>query len=248
MQVTTKYRFIVTTLGLATFGIALIGVANLFHKEVAKIEIDRLVAEVGALLLVVGILHALFEFGLRGEMLREVSKAVVGDTVLHDSGLNSCEMNSRLVDERAHWTRAATLAVGFQYSPGFFKDYHEVLKTRCAAGLPTTVTVMTPDGVAATYLRDSKTGLAKVAEGVNDIRQLLAEADTGTTKRIRLFAHDRILRYSYIRTDEFVWIKFFTNSPDRALVPAFKVRAGTPLFEFFSGDIKRLQDLAHAVV
>jgi len=194
LQVTTKYRFLITTLGLAVFGIVLIAIANLFHLTVAKIELDRLVAEVGALLLVVGFLHGLFEFGLRGEMLREVSKAVVGDTLLHDSGLDSCEINSKLVNDRDHWSRAATLSVGFQYSPTFFKDYHDVLKARCAAGLPTTVTVMSPGGAAAKYLQDTRTGLAKVDEGVHDIQQLLAEADTGKKKHIRLLAHDRVLR------------------------------------------------------
>src|SRR3954464_8996976 len=110
------------TVGLAFLGIFLIGVANLFHAEAFKVELDRLLAEVGALLLVVGFLHWFFEFGLRAEMLREVSKAVVGDTILHDNGLDTCAMNSKSVNERDHWSKAATLAVGYQYSPSFFRD------------------------------------------------------------------------------------------------------------------------------
>jgi len=52
--------------------------------------------------------------------------------------------------------------------------------------------------------------------------------------------HDRVLRYSFIQTDDFIWVKFFTNSPERAEVPALKVRAGTPLFKFFNDDAQRL--------
>lgn len=246
MQVTTKYRFVVSTIVLIVGGVALIAVANLFHSEVGKLRLDHLVAEVGALLLVVGSLHWLFEFGLRAEMLREVSKAVVGDTRLHDSGLENCEINSKQVNDRAHWSRAATLDLGIQYSPSFFKEFHDVLKARCVAGLPTTVTVLSPTGAAAKYLQDSRTGLAKVAEGVRDIREILAEIDVGPTKHIHLLTHDRVLRYSYIGTNEFIWVKFFTNSSGRAIVPAISIRAGTPLFEFFRADIGRLREQSHA--
>ena len=88
--------------------------------------------------------------------------------------------------------------------------------------------VLTPSGTAAKYLQDSSTGLGKLADGIRDIRALLAEVDLGDTKHIQLYFHDRVLRYSFIGSDEFIWIKFFTNSAGRALVPAFKIRAGSP--------------------
>ena len=235
-----KHRSLIIMLILAILGFICIAAATTFHFVWAKISLDHLLAEVGALLLVVGMLHWLFEFNLRKEMLREVSAAVVGNTLLHDGGLESCKINSRDVDDRVHWLNASDLTVGVQYSPKFFKDFHDVIRRRCQEGRSTTALVLRPNLAATRYLQDTKTGTPKVEECVAEIRQLLEEADVGSEKHTKLLYHERVLRYSFIRTDEFIWVKFFTNSPERALVPAFKIRSGTPLFEFFDGDIKRL--------
>lgn len=237
-----RHRSIIITLVLVVLGFLLIGASQTFHAEWEKIYVDRLVAEVGALLLVIGVLHWFFELGLRKEMLREVSGTVVGSSRLHDSGLETCSMNSRQVEERAHWSRCANLIVGRQYSPRFFKEFHDVLRERCTHGLPTVVIILRPDGVAARYLEESMTGVPQVEECGKEIARLLGQIDTATKKHTRLLFHDRVLRYSFVMTDENIWITFFTNSPDRTAVPAFKVRAGTPLFEFFAEDIKRLTE------
>ncbi|HEY2971523.1 MAG TPA: hypothetical protein VGJ48_03340 [Pyrinomonadaceae bacterium] len=54
-------------------GVVLLAVANTFHRTIFKVDIDHLLAEIGALLLVVGFLHFLFELRLRQEMIREIS-------------------------------------------------------------------------------------------------------------------------------------------------------------------------------
>jgi hypothetical protein len=234
-----RHRSVIINFALGTLGLFLIGASHTFHFEWSKIQVDRLVAEVGALLLVVGILHWLFELGLRKEMLREVAGTVAGSTLLHDSGLESCSMNSRQVNDGVHWSRSANLTIGRQYSPRLFKDFHDVLKERRANRLPTTVIILHPDSTAARYLHESMTGTL-VKESVQEIVNLLHEIDNGSKKRTRVLFHDRVLRYSFILTDECVWITFFTNSAGRAMVPAFKVRADSPLFGFFADDIKRL--------
>jgi len=235
-----KHRSWIISLVLGFLGLGLITVSSTFHLAWNKIEVDRLVAEVGALLLVVGTLHWLFDVGLRREMLREISDAVIGNTQLHDNGLDTCIMNSRLVDDRAHWERAANLTIGLQYAPKFFKDFHDTLRSRCAAGRPTWVAILRSDGLAVRYLEDSKTGDAVIGDCLVEIRRLVAEADSAGQKSARIVLHDRILRYSFIRTDEFIWVKFFTNSRGRATVPALKIRSGSPLYSFFDGDISRL--------
>lgn len=237
-----RYRAVIVTLTLATIGLALIVAAQTFHKELLKVEIDRIVGEVGTLLLVVGILHWLFEIGLRREMLREISAAVIGSTRLHESGLENCLMNSRLVDDAPHWRNCASLTIGHQYSPRFIKDFYEVLEARAKNQRHTTVTVLDPNSAAAQYVQESINGHPSVGDSVKEIVELLKEIDGGTEKYTDLVLHDRILRYSFIKTDEFIWIKFFTNSAGRTTVPALKVRAGTPFFKFISDDINRLLD------
>jgi hypothetical protein len=234
-----RHRSLIIFLGLFVLGAVLIAASNTFHYEWLKVQLDRLMAEVGALILVVGILHWFFEFGLRKEMLREVAGTVVGSTHLHESGLDTCNINARRVDESAHWSQSANLTIGYQYSPSFFKEIHEVLRQRCKRGLPTTVTILRAKGAAARYLHDSTTGNPKIEQSVSEIVALLREINAGANGCTVMF-HDRVLRYSFIQTDENVWIKFYANSAARTTVPAFKVRAGTPLFNFFADDIKRL--------
>ncbi len=240
-----KHRSIIITLVLALVGITLISVSQTFEFEWAKIQIDRLTTEVGALLLVIGLLHWFFELGLRKEMLREVAATVSGSNLLHVNGLESCNMNSRQLDDRGHWARSATLTIGRQYSPRFFKDFHDVLAERCARGLTTTVAVLRPGGTAARYLQESQSSNPLVRECTEEISNLLAQIDSGRKKYTRVLFHDCVLRYSFTKTDEHRWITFFTNSTGRAIVPAFKVRAGTPLFVFFEEDIKRLLKQSH---
>jgi hypothetical protein len=240
-----RHRSWIIFLSLFVVGSVLIGVSNTFHHEWLKVQLDRLIAEVGALILVVGILHWAFEYGLRKAMLSEVASTVVGSAHLHESGLDSCNMNARHVDESAHWSQSANLTIGYQYSPSFFKEIHEVLRQRCRRGLPTTVSILRANGAAARYLHDSTTGNPAIEQSVAEIVALLSEINAGT-KGCTLLFHDRVLRYSFIQTDEHIWIKFYANSAARATVPAFKVRADTPLFSFFSGDIKRLLEDSHA--
>jgi len=234
-----KHRSLIIFLALFVFGAVLIGASNTFHYEWLKVQLDRLMAEVGALILVVGILHWAFEFGLRKAMLSEVAGTVVGSAHLHDSGLVSCNMNARHVDESVHWSQSANLTIGYQYSPSFFKEIHEVLRQRCRSGLPTTVAILRANGAAARYLHDSTTGTPTIGKSVAEIVALLEEVSVGE-KACTLLFHDRVLRYSFIQTDEHVWIKFYANSAARTTVPALKVSAGTPLFNFFANDIKRL--------
>jgi hypothetical protein len=239
-----RHRSVIVALVLATIGFILIIVSHAFQMEWGKIQIDRLVAETGTLFLIVGILHWLFEIGLRREMLREIAGTITGNTGLHDCGLDSCLLDSRQVDEKAHWSKSANLTIGNQYSARFFKDFHDALKQRCTRGLPTTVTILRPASAAAQYVQSSLSANPAVIDSIAESVKLLGEIGAETKKGIRILFHDQVLRYSFIQTDEYVWIKFFTNSSGRATVPAFKVRSNTPLFEFFAADIKRLLERA----
>lgn len=234
-----RYRATIISLTLFVIGTILIGVANTFHYEWMKIQVDRLTAEIGALILVVGMLHWFFEFRLRKEMLREVATTAVGSTHVHECGLETCSLNARDVNERTHWSQSTNLTIGYQYSPSSFKDFHDVFRERVQRRLPTTIMILRADGAAARYLHDSITGNPTVRQSVSEIVALFREIDPNGN-RCRILYHDRVLRYSFIQTDEQVWIKFYANSPERTTVPAFKFRAGTPLFEFFADDIKRL--------
>ena len=225
---------------LGFVGVLFIAASGTFQLTILKVQIDHLVAEVGALLLVLGVLHFMFELRLREEMLKEVSSAVLGNERLHETGLADCLLNSKDVKDLEHWEAATTLTLGLQYSPRFVEDFHWIIGKRAAAKKRTTILLMDENSPAARYLKESNTGVADVQGGVSRIRQLISESAKGETDCITIKTHDRVLRYSFIHTEESIWIKFYTNSNTRMTVPALKMRAGTPLYNFFNADIEHL--------
>ena len=152
--------------------------------------------------------------------------------------------NSRTVDERTVWLESAILVVGIQYSPKFFKDFFDVVRSRSRDGKTTLALVVRPEGPAARYLAETTTGTANVTECVHEIERLLKEADEGRGY-VRVKMHDRVMRYSFIRTEKHIWIKFFTNASYRAVVPAVRVNSDSELFAFFETDIRKLDEVSH---
>ena len=49
------------------------------------------------------------------------------------------------------------------------------------------------------------------------------------------------MRYSFIRTEKEIWVKFFTNTAHRTIVPAVKIESDSELFAFFEEDIRQLE-------
>lgn len=226
---------------LAIVGIALIALSNAFHAVFLNVDLARLAAEVGALLLVLGVLHFMFEFRLRREMLKEVSTAVLGDERLHNSGLADYLTDSKDVEDSDQWAVADTLTIGLQYSPRFVEDFNGLIARRAAAGKRTKILVLNGNSAAAKYLKESRTGIADIEGSVGKIHAIIQGAVTSRPEYVSIITHDRVLRYSFIRTDESIWIKFYANSNARVTVPALKVRVNTPLYDFFDADIDRLE-------
>lgn len=152
--------------------------------------------------------------------------------------------NSRTVDERTHWVESGILVVGVQYSPKFFKDFFDVIRSRSEEGRTTLALVVRPGGPAAAYLSENTMGSPNVGECVHQIERLLREADEGRG-HVRVKMHDRVMRYSFIRTEQRIWIKFFTNASYRTVVPAVRMDSGGELFGFFEADIRKLEEVSH---
>lgn len=89
-------------------------------------------------------------------------------------------------------------------------------------------------------------GSPNVGECVHEIERLLREADEGRGY-VKVKMHDRVMRYSFIRTEQRIWIKFFTNVPYRTVVPAMRLDRGSELFGFFETDIRKLEKVSHDV-
>ena len=100
--------------------------------------------------------------------------------------------------------------------------------------------VLDPKGSTAKHLRESRTDQIDIESCVDEIIHLMREADDGRGY-VRVKKHNRALKYSFILTEKCIWVKFFTNTADRAIVPAVRVNSDDDLYKFFSEDAEKLE-------
>lgn len=240
---------------LVVSGLTLILVGNAFDYHFLKINVAELLAHVGALLLIVGLLHWLFNTSMRRQVTQEVFEAVVGAGHTSSSGIVDVSHNSRDVSYEKLIASAKRLIIGEHYSSRLFEDYAPQIRDRIARGQETIALLLKPDTHAARYLRESGSGHGGVEQQLQKIREITDISSNrhdnkvlGEAARVQMKWHKRVLRYSFVMSDELIWVRFFTNSEGYSLVPALCVAKGTPLYEFFLTDVTRLMEQAEDVI
>lgn len=229
-------------LWLVAVGFLLIIAGNAFKCEVVKVNLDQLVANVGALIAVIGLLQAVFDSAVREQIVSDVYASVTKGSRIRDSGIADAVPNSREVDYSTLLERSQRLIVGTHYSSRFFEDCADRLARRLKAPGETIVLFLDPDSAAAEYLKKSGSGRSDIAKELRRAKDLLI---LGNSKHVlRVHNHKRVLRYTFVMGDNDIWIRFFTNSEGFSHVPAVHVTRGGALFDFFESDIMRL--LEHA--
>ncbi|NVJ64741.1 MAG: hypothetical protein HWD84_11015 [Flavobacteriaceae bacterium] len=178
---------------------------------------------------------------MREEIVQEISIATLGTDRIHRNGLRDCTDNSRKIDEDNLWKATNSLIIGVHYSNRFVEDNADVIKSRIVDKKETHIFHIDEDSLAAKYLVDSKSGKSNIGEKTKNLKELI-ESEFNKSELVKIVKHSRVLRYSFIKTDQTIWVKFFTNSKGYSIIPAVKVETGTPLFEFFTSDIERLME------
>lgn len=229
------------TLILIVGGLILIVAANSFEATSLKVKVDHLLAEIGALFLVVGTLHWMFESRLRKEMLNDIASTALGSARLYESGLVDCTSDAKKVSESALWVASDQLIFGIHYSPRYLEHIYSLLKDRCNNGKRTRILVVKPDSVAATYLASSQSRIPDIKGEINRIMDLINALDPNRNL-VTLQYHQRILRYNFIYTEHYIWLNFLPNSRIMTVFPAIKIQTQTPFYRFFEADIKALID------
>jgi hypothetical protein len=149
----------------------------------------------------------------------------------------------KLPEEQTHWKKADKFIIGAHYAEYFFREEIGVFQARCESGRKTTVLLLKSDGVGARYLKDLDPEVPRdLGERVERTVKLLHDSPhlPGGKAHIEILLHEPVLRYSFIATEENIWVNFFTNSKGMTPVPALKVAEGSPLYQIFMGDIERL--------
>ncbi|OQW94249.1 MAG: hypothetical protein BWK79_06855 [Beggiatoa sp. IS2] len=230
------------TLILGIIGLVLIVLSFLFKGHIEKEEfIAQILAETGGLFLVVGVLHWMFDYNMREEMLRDISYNVLSNERIRQCGIIDCYDNSlELKDHLEHWKKAEHLIIGAHYAEGFFSNYVEIFQNRCQHQRQTTVLLSNPEGSGIKYLKEIDPEVPNVAERVQRITKLLTEPPYGCPKNMHIYLHPVVLRYLFVASDQCIWFIPMLNSKGRSPIPTLQIRADSSLYNIFYQDIQRL--------
>jgi len=235
-QLLVRYK----TVLLAAFGFVLLFVSLIFgHKGDDLIHLlIKLTGEIGGLFMTVSVLHALFEQDVKEEMLKEISENVLSNENLRRSGICDFQENSEHIDDisRKHLEKTNTLIIGANYAESFYKRKLPILAERCKNGRQTTILLLKGNSSASEYLE--KNGGVHINEKIDNMLTILKNNNKNNLLIIKQYSI--ILRYSFIATDEYLWLTFFTNTGIARGVPALKVTADSPLYNVFMKDIEVL--------
>jgi len=227
---------------LIILGLFLILIGNGFQSTFLKIQIDAVVANIGALFLFVGTVERIFDETARRELVYELLRSIRGDDRIHRNGLIDCVINSKDVSEPEEWSKAKILVVGIHYSSRFIEDNIDLIKGRIKNKRKTVICHVGGTTAAAQYLKDSESGRSDINSSISELK-LLVQLQFHGSLYVELVEHDRVLRYTFIYTESMVWVKFFTNTKGHATVPAVLIWSATPLFDFFKNDIRNMGGL-----
>lgn len=226
------------SLWLALAGIVLVILGNAIDYTIWSISVGSQIANIGALLLITGVLQWFFDRKVRNSFFLEIKREIVGSSHLANSGISDCYSDSKNVDFTEHFISSKQVIVGVNYSAKLIDNSITLLKERVSRELHTKIAVVDPGSDAARFLAaDYK--LAEISHGINKIEQIVDDLDRNRTY-IEIVKLKTILRYSFVSFDSRIWVVPGTNGLGRRAVPGFFVTCGGPWHNHFAEDIKLL--------
>lgn len=237
-----------TTRNLVILGLLLILASNLFSVQILNMKLHEMLANIGALILIVGTLQWFFDEDSRSELISNVTEAIRNYLERRDqltsNGLTDCVLDSKILaghETREILIKSEQFAIGIHYSDGTIARYEKVIQERLALKKITQIVHSNDQGIAVAYLEKSITPAVDLPKRIELLRQLIKGKFGENNNLIKLVTHERVLHYSFIYSDHFLWIIFMTSTSHyEPQVPALCLSAGSPLFEFFKNDIKCL--------
>ena len=243
----TNLRFKLTTSQLVIIGLVLILLGNTFSQTYLNVKLHELLANVGALFLLVGTLQWFFDEDSRKELVGEISDNVREYLNKRDRfselGISDCLIDSKGIGANGYqeeFIDSDKFAIGIHYSDGTVVRFEKIINERIALKKTTEIAYVNEAGLAANYLSQSHATPVNLHQKIS---QLLGVVNSrfASSPFVKLIQHDRVLRYSFIYTEACIWITFITNSDTyQPQVPTLRISAESDLFEFFKSDIQHL--------
>jgi len=225
------------SLWIAIIGLILIVVGNAFSYKIVKIKLDELVANVGALFLIAGLLQWFFDNRARRGFFDEIKESITGSKSVADSGIVRYYADSKMVDLSDQFLTSDRLIIGVNYSAKLIDSQISSLHNRAKSGKGMHILIVRHNSIAGEFLRADYNN-PDIAAGLNKIRGIVDSFDKDHL--VKIDEINTILRYSFIIFDRCAWIIMGTNAPGRRAVPGFLIQDRSPWFEHFENDVTLL--------
>ena len=199
-------------------------------------------SNVGLYVAVVVALQWFYDEYTKRELITEVTRSALSSTNVVKSGIVDFADNTTRINYQELLDSSEEIVIGFLYDTRLVNDHIEALKRRTLAGKKTSVLLISPKGTAfdflANVIHDREYMRLQVEENLNSISE--ANDNPDTKDKISVRFHDSVLRYSFVCSQEGVWIKMYRNSLGRVITPGIYIRNGSPFYDFFRKDIEDL--------
>jgi hypothetical protein len=217
-------------------------------ETVAGLPAREVMRELATFTIAALLVHWIYESHMRQELFHDVTDYIIKAGKVSRSGISDYYDDKKDIDYAEIIVKSSTLVIGLHYSPRLIEDNHNALIARVKNGKHTTVIASMPNGNAIDFLKRARTENEHMDANIKKIAALIREINAHATgkRHIRLLHHDEVLRYSFVLSDNQVWIKLYRNSKGISSAPGIAVTAETRLFEFFKSDIDRLKQIAEA--
>lgn len=227
-------------LGIVIVGLILIIAGQVVEIEVLSISIGPLLANMGAFIAVIGIAQWMYDHFLRQKFFTDVSDTILKSQSVRDSGIVHFSKDSTQTNYDDYILKSERAVFCFLYSTRIIKNNFNALRERGANNLETKICHLTPEGHAIQFM--SEDTVAGSAWSVDHIKIHLSEIDdlVKQIKNVKIYKHDKILKYSFILFDSDAFIILSTNSTGRETVPVLHIRKPSPLFAFIERDFDKL--------
>jgi hypothetical protein len=217
--------------------------SNIHDIHFFGLDVAKTLSELGFVISVMTLFHWIHESRMRKELVQDIVAAATGSEHLAQSGIVDYVPNARKIDYSADLNTAKDVVICVHYSPRFLEDNYQSLARRTGPQNCTTIVALKDNSSSLKYLLETRGEHDHIQPNIRKIRSIV-ESLKNAGVNVRLIEHDSILRYSFVRADSFLWIKFYKNSLGISEIPAFRVQSGTTLFSFFDRDIAALLKVA----
>ena len=207
--------------------------------QIWGIDVSNFSTNLGLYIAVVVALQWTFDEKSRSMLLSEVTSITLSNVNVAQSGICNFTNNTKAIKYDDLLSTPGTLFIGFQYSPRIIDDHFIELKKRAKDGRQTIIAVADPDGKAIKYLESARQESDHVSANLRKIKAKISQINTEENVKapIVIKLHDQVLRYSFVASEQMVWVKMYKNGLGDASIPAICVKSGSELFNFYNEDI-----------